>query len=129
MKSNDPIDDLDREQLESVESLEDRLRKLPPVGVPCGLEAKLIAAIPQQHSTTLKETHAPARFLRWAMFSAAAILVFVVALVLSADYWSMTPVTKGPSRSDDQDGRIAVTLVNFKETDPCNILPPLPDWR
>lgn len=119
-------DDDEREASLSNEALEAALRRLPAVNVPRGLEAKLIAAMPRPVAE-IKSKHEPAAYLRLAAVGVAAAAV-AAAVLLSI----LKPQSKdGPElvSAQAEAPAISVTMVEFKETDPCNILPPLANWQ
>jgi hypothetical protein len=112
---------------ESTESLVNRLRRLPEPLVPNLLEAKLLAAVP----TRARHTAVPRRAGKWCV-AVGAIAAVVLAAVVT---W---PRVRGNNAGPKTE--IATIQTNApqsprfnrhdsKETDPCNILPPLADWR
>jgi hypothetical protein len=110
-------------------AVEDELRRLPSAKVPIGLEATLIAAIPKDFRCA--ETRVPGlatqhRLATWASV-AAAILVLAAIVAPRGN----RDVAGGPAHPGDSKLLMQATpeLVVTKETDPCNILPPIPDWR
>jgi hypothetical protein len=115
------------------EQIEEALLRLPPIDVPAELESTLIAAIPRGvvEPTVPKEWPARPGYRRWIAFSAAAVVVLIVLgtmqLFLNEE---RTKVPGELAKNDNRTGSVvAIKLAISKETDPCNILPPLGDWR
>jgi len=108
--------------------LEKQLRRLPKPKVPEGLEARLIAAIPPAASAGRRHRAAIWRWVAGAGIGAAAVLA--LSVVLSDRHTG--DVDRSPTVSNGGPANpVSVPLAsnNTKETDPCNILPPFPDWR
>ena len=112
----------------SLEAVEDRLRRLSAPQAPEGLEARLIAAIPTRPAVA----GAPAsRRWRWPVLAGLAA---AVAWALFA-FWPRSQdsnVAQRPSALKEATPGIkpgSLAAIDPKDFDPCNILPPLPDWR
>ncbi len=111
-----------------LEAVEAGLRRLPTPQVPEGLEARLIAAIPA-HACVAKAR--VSRRWRWhfgaAAATAAALAVFVLWPRPRDPNLAQRPnAEKNASQGIDSAPNPSAEL---KDTDPCNILPPLPEWR
>jgi hypothetical protein len=118
---------LDSEQsLPGIETLEEQLRRLPQPAVPDNLEAKLTAAIPTFFPA--RASRPPLRWSRWWIASAGALTAAAAACAVLINLHS---VPDGDRQSDGgANGTINILSQRFgicdpKETDPCNILPPL----
>jgi hypothetical protein len=136
--------------------LEEQLRQLPKPKLPDGLEAKLLAAIPaiicpkttcgagvppahaaetaapQTQSLTTVPKAAPPKIRRW--LAGAAIAVAAAGILFCLVSQSRNPnVSRQPNSSNENptapSAPHSLAVINMKETDPCNILPPLPDWH
>jgi hypothetical protein len=113
-----------------VEHLETRLRRLPEPNPPDDLEAKLMAAIPPPIAVSKPARRKTSRWLAGTAISAilaATILMCIWVPLRIADIARQ-------QRSSNQNGNTQtlpplLTANNMKEIDPCNILPPLPDWH
>jgi hypothetical protein len=111
-----------------LEAIEDRLRRLPAPRVPEGLEARLIAAFPARSALPVARA---ARRWRWAVAAAVAAAAAVACFML----WPRTrepDVTQRSSIPEERGPGIepgSLAVIDPKDFDPCNILPPLPDWR
>jgi hypothetical protein len=110
-------------------AIEAALRRLPPVTMPRGLEERVVAAIPRVLPVVQRSASASKlRERQW--FGLAAVAAAMVLVVVSVASWHgnrRSNSTIGPPRPEGR--MIVVTFVQTKETDPCNILPPLADWR
>ncbi len=114
------------------ERIEESLLRLPPIDVPAGLESKLIAAIPRVAVDAHVQKNRPARpsYRRWIAFSAAAVVLIGLGTVLRFSNDERTTVPGELAKNDNRTGSVVgMKLAISKETDPCNILPPLGDWR
>ena len=119
--------DKHNDDAQALGELEAELRQLPQPRPPIDLETNLISEIP----TTLCSPRG-VRSLRWAFFvplTAAAVAVCVVAYMIVGQ-GRVTPGHGKASASMLDDTSVshvlgARDLQNGKETDPCNILPPL----
>ena len=107
------------------EAIVDQLRRLPTPDVPEGLEDRLIAGIPRPVSA--KTRLAPWKVLAAvsAVTAAGVILVFLSTL----HRFTKDPGTGAASDSRDVVGAWPARSLDPKETDPCNVLPPLGDWN
>jgi hypothetical protein len=116
----------DREQFATDEAIEAALRGLPEIEVPRELEAKLVAGIPapKVEMQVRPRRSRLAEGLAVAAAIAAVVLVMVGIAWQSAQNKSVNPAPPGNSNT-----MVAASFVQTKETDPCNILPTLPDWR
>lgn len=96
--------------------------------MPDGLQAKLVAAIPARST-------APARaaptIARWAMATGALAAAALIALLFSQRGEQGGVAQMPQAITARSTARNASSLIDHKhqETDPCNILPPLGDWR
>ena len=109
-------------------SLETQLRRLPKPKVPEDLEAKLIAAIPPVTPAGRQDRAAIWRWVAGAGIGVAAVLaVSVVSSYRHAGHVAHLPTGSNGGSA----GAVSAWPAgdNAKETDPCNILPPFPDWR
>ena len=106
-------------------SLKRRLRRLPQLPVPAGLEERLLDGIPAAFQT---EMTGERRFLRPLFLAAAAVLA--LALVLPPLLPHRTPQGGPPpgSQAEIVQIRPANVLPHAapSETRSCDILPPLP---
>jgi hypothetical protein len=115
-------------ELFSDEALEAALRSLPPVDVPMGIEGRLIAAIPRP--LVVARPIRPSVWQRhWLAIGTAAAIVVAATVVFALRGES----DKGPLANDSAGTRtpaeaLAIHDIHSKEIDPCNILPPIPDW-
>jgi hypothetical protein len=111
------------------ETLEARLRRMPQPAAPNDLEAKLTAAIPARFPSRAVRTLP--RWIRWWAAGAGAAAAAAVCLVLIHSQGAPDGARQsgaGPS------GAMNILSQRFgicdpKETDPCNILPPLSEGR
>jgi hypothetical protein len=127
MNSNEPTYGDDHDASASIAALEDALRRLPQISVPSDLEGKLMAAIPQR--TAVAERRASLKqYVWWFAFSAAAAVIISASILLGRSEERIDR-PEGITTADGREGSLVVDLVLSKETDPCNILPPLGDWR
>jgi hypothetical protein len=108
------------------EAIEAALRGLPTIDVPRELEARLHAGIPRT-KVIAKTGRKPMRWREWLAVSAAVLLVMASIAAWRAGE-KMTTVSGTTSPNPNQD-MVAVSFVQTKETDPCNILPTLHDWQ
>ncbi len=103
------------------------------------MEARLIAAIPARPAPERPASDRTAagrtsvrmrRIWPWAL-GAGMAAALVVAVVVSPDRDSDGVARRpGALRRSGGDSAAGVLRVHIaEETDPCNILPPLPDWR
>jgi hypothetical protein len=130
MESNRPRFPEPNRESPSVEHLETRLRRLPEPNPPDDLEAKLMAAIPPPIAVSKPARRKTSRWLAGTAISAilaATILMCIWVPLRIADIARQ-------QRSSNQNGNTQtlpplLTANNMKEIDPCNILPPLPDWH
>lgn len=103
-----------------------QLRRLPVPSAPEELEAKLIRAIPARFDFVPTWS----RLLRWPV--AATFAVVCVALVLlwpPARRVAPQVNTKVAANQPAEPRSSLPTDHNPQETNPCNIFPPLADWR
>ena len=134
MKSNAPPNDDDAGPWASEWALEESLRRLPTPGTPPGLGARLIGAIPR-HEVVRKVSPSPLARRRWFAWASLAAAILVLATIVAQrgdrDVAVGPPsgVAVGPpsGSGDDRQGTQRTVFVVTKETDPCNILPPLRD--
>ena len=109
-------------------SLEERLRLLPPPAVPPHLRERILAGAP---TFGLESKRARPAWLRWSaggLIAAAAVVL--AALLLPLDRSGRRPVVEGPSAPvPSHPGVLYAATADPRETDPCYVLPPLPDWR
>jgi hypothetical protein len=129
MKSSESMNDDERDRLVTDEAIEVALRKLPAANVPRDLEAKLIAGIPPA-KVSLQRTPKRARHWEWLVLSAAVAAILLVTIGV-AGWRANRKAVSEPDRTSPSanSAMVAVTVVQTKETDPCNILPPLHNWR
>lgn len=75
-----------------------------------------------------KSARPPNKYKSWLVVSAAAALLVSTAIIL---FQKDKQIPDGLRRDNAQSVGVEVefNLVHSKETDPCNILPPLADWR
>jgi len=127
LDSQKPADDPDRT---SPDWLEARLRQIPKPTVPVGLQDKLIAGIVVPVNEPVVR-RAQQRLRRLSVYSAAAVaLVAICCMFLwpKRDAESVRPTSVAKTKNADRAMTVLVS-VQPKDIDPCNILPPLPDWR
>lgn len=116
----------------ALKSLEEELRRLPKVNVPDTLEQRLLAAIPETQAATVSRSR-----VRWRCWAVGVGSAVAAAAVIAATV--MLPLHRS---TDDPDGSAGVltdtsslcvlgdqTNAHSQETMPCDVLPPLPDWR
>jgi hypothetical protein len=122
-------DEFDGDQALSDAALEAALHRLPSVEIPRGLEDRVVAAIPRVLPVVQRRSSGgKLRERQWLGLAAvAAAMVLVVVSVASWHGSGRDNSTVGPPRPDGR--MVVVKFVQTKETDPCNILPPLADWR
>jgi hypothetical protein len=112
------------------EPLEAQLRRLPRPAVPEDFEAKLTAAIPASLPARVRRT-LPKGFWRWA--GGAGVAAAVVAVCAVRPLFQGAPGAARRSEAVKSGGvnllSSQIAISDPKETDPCDILPPLPDWR
>jgi hypothetical protein len=113
----------DRDLSPSAEEVETSLRRLPAVNVPRDLEARLISAIPAASMTTRRKRRWQS-VRRLATFGIAATVAAIAVWLIGHERRDPQSVAVSPLEVS-----VVATTVQFKETDPCNILPPLADWR
>jgi hypothetical protein len=116
----------------SDEALESALRSLPPVDVPVGLEGRLIEAIPRPLvvARPIRRSVWPgARAPHWLAIGTAAAIVVAATVVLALrgerDEGRLPNDSAGTRTPAEA---LAIYDIHSKEIDPCNILPPIPDW-
>jgi hypothetical protein len=111
----------------SIEQLAEQLRRLPKPDVPDGLQEKLLAAIPT--TATLRKSSTARRRYRRAVIAIVATAAGIAFVFMHAGRPPEAPLrpqemhTAGNAHSMPH----SLAIVDVKETDPCNILPPLPD--
>ena len=105
--------------------LEARLRRLPQPMVPPGLEGKLLDAIPERVSGPIA-----GRALLWRRIvpaaAAVAATVAIAILVKESKVSSRRTPTADMRATSPEYVLAQKTVQNPEETNPCNILPPLP---
>jgi hypothetical protein len=124
-----PNDEFDHDESLSDAAIEAALRRLPPVAIPRGLEERVVAAIPRA-MPALQRTSSASKLRERQWFGLATVAAAMLLVVVSVASWHgnrQGNSTIGPPRPDGR--MIVVKFVQTKETDPCNILPPLADWR
>jgi hypothetical protein len=105
------------------DELEAELRDLPPIDVPAGLEASLLAAIPARfgaRTPPLPRRHRAALFL-----AAAACVPAAIAIRAVFTFESPRPSLFG-RRAPGAESVPAAFNTHAEETRPCDVLPPLP---
>ena len=75
-----------------------------------------------------KSTRSPNNYKIWLIVSTAAALLFSAAMVLFQHEKQVADRSRGTNLKS-MDATVEFNPVLSKETDPCNILPPLADWR
>ncbi|NLE62125.1 MAG: hypothetical protein GX616_27525 [Planctomycetes bacterium] len=96
--------------------------------MPEDLEAKLIAAIPAAAPARRRNRAATWRWAAGVGLAAAAALALVVLLSHRHEPdRRRSPVVSDGRAESTPSGLLASS--DPKETDPCDILPPLPEWR
>ena len=112
-------------ELGELMKLEARLRDLPRPTVPPGLEGKLLDAIPERVSGPIA-----GRALLWRRIVAAAAAVAATVAIAILSRESKVSSRRTPTadmRATSPEYVLAQkTLQNPQETNPWNILPPLP---
>ncbi len=115
----------------ALKSLETELRRLPKVEVPETLEARLLAAIPRMPTETARRRRI--RWRRWTIGvgSAAAAAALIIAAVMLPLHRSTENFQKSMGVSTDTSPPYVLDdrITRSEETRPCDILPPLPNWR
>ena len=111
----------------SPDTLERTLHNLPQPPAPDGLEERLISSIPQ----TLPARPRP--LLPYLVMIAAAAAAMLLALAIfcapPAKIDSQRTLRGNASLSSTSPLYIVLPKTDpYKETRPCDILPPLPDW-
>jgi hypothetical protein len=106
--------------------LTERLRRLPVPPAPEELESKLLAAIPARFG----RTEVRSRSRRWPI-AAGALAAAAAAYFL---LWPLAHQTDQPTKTKTVAIKSSVPRSKFhqhdpQETDPCNIFPPLANWR
>jgi hypothetical protein len=115
-------------ELFSDEALESALRDLPPVKVPAALEGRLIAAIPRQLTVARPERHTAWR-RSWLVVGTAAAVAVAASVVISVREDNDDPQRNDLAAAGIPSDVLAIRDIHSKEIDPCNILPPIRDWR
>lgn len=103
----------------------DQLRRLPTPNVPEGLEDRLIAGMP-------RPVPGKSQWFQWQVLAglSAVAAVAVLLAVLFEPTHSMKDFGSGsPNDNRNVVGAWPALSLNPQETDPCNVLPPLGDWR
>ena len=108
----------------SRDEIESALRQLPAVNVPANLEASLIAAIPAPR-VIAREKRQWQSVRRLAVVGVAATVVGIAVWLIGQERGDPQSVAVSQSEA----AVVAAPTIQSKETDPCNILPPLADWR
>ncbi len=115
----------------ALKSLETELRCLSKVEVPETLEARLLAAIPRMPTETARRRRI--RWRRWTIgaVSAAAAAALIIAAVMLPLHRSTQNFQKSVGVSTDTSPPYVLgdQITRSEETRPCDILPPLPNWR
>ncbi len=109
-------------------SLEDRLRHLPQPSAPPQLRNRILAGIPIRLPTVRPSKPLVWRLSLAGLGVAAGILLLIVLL---PRHMQGPHVPQRPVVPEKEPKSIVAYRVNTdpKETDPCYILPPMPDWR
>jgi len=107
-----------------LEDLEAQLRGLPRPQVPPDLADRLIAKIPTGRAAPRDAM--PWRWVAVPLVAAAALLIVLLPQPRARDMARRVRSTTITTSKPDTD---VIVRSYTKETDPCNILPPLPDWR
>lgn len=96
--------------------------------MPDGLQSKLVAAIPARSAAPARAAPAIAR---WATATGALAAAALMALLFLPQGDKASVVQKPQATTDRStaSNTSPFTDHNPQETDPCNILPPLGDWR
>jgi hypothetical protein len=129
MESSESMNEDERDRLVTDEAIEAALRGLPAVNVPRDLEAKLIAGIPRAR-VSLQRTPKRPRHWQWLVLSASVAAILLVTIGIAGWRANRKAVSEsGRTSPSANSAMVAVTVVQTKETDPCNILPPLHNWR
>ena len=113
-----------------LEALEDALRRVRRPPLPDGLEARLVAAIPETRTVSTHRHIAP--LARWGAIAAAAFVALVLggALILRS-LPADTRVKRAGLLNDTSADHILNASINLKikETNTCDILAPMPNWQ
>lgn len=105
--------------MDSMDSLEHQLRSVRHEAAPAGLYERLIADI-QESPVPISRN----QWRQWAMpLTTVAAAIFIIASVM---YYSRNPSTENRERSVAAD-YVFYHPTRKQETDPCSILPPLPE--
>jgi hypothetical protein len=107
------------------QALVEQLRRLPTPVVPEGLEDRLIAGIPRPVSTKTQ-------LRQWkvlAALSAVAAAVVILAFLSQLDHLTKGTRTGSANKSREVVAARPAPSLDPKETDVCNVLPPLGDWH
>jgi hypothetical protein len=104
-----------------------RLRDLPPPPTPPGLEARLLADIPAGHAE--RSVVGSPRLRRWTIAAGGALAAGVL-LAFTLFRQPHEPDSRRETMATPRDvapGFVQRTSTpNYKDTRPCDILPPLP---
>jgi hypothetical protein len=107
-------------------SLEERLRRLPLPAVPAELRERILSAAPRIQP-------APKRVrpvLWWSMGGlSVAVAVVLVAFLVPFFQAGRHSVVQMPTKVPSPPGVLYAATTDPKETDPCYVLPPMPEWR
>jgi hypothetical protein len=104
-----------------------RLRDLPPPPTPPGLEARLLAGIPAGRA--VGPAARKPRLRRWTIAAGSALaagVVLTLVLIRSPHEPDSRRETMATPRDIEPTFVQQTSSPNYKETRPCNILPPLP---
>ncbi len=106
--------------------LEERLRNLPPPAVPPYLRERILSAAPRFQPAPKRVRRA----LWWSVAgSSAAAAAVLAAFLLPLDRAGRLPATREPATAPPDYHVLYAATTDPKETDPCYVLPPLPEWR
>ena len=112
-------------------SLEERLRRLPAPPVPPHLRERILSSAPRFRPERARARPAPDRARaarRWSLGAAAAAAA-LAAVLLSVDPAARRPVIREAAKAAAPPGVLYAASTDPKETDPCCVLPPMPEWR
>ena len=107
-------------------SLEERLRLLPLPAVPPHLRERILSAVP-----SLPPRGKPARpALRgWSLAGLSATAAVALLALFLAFYRAGPSAVQEPMSAPSHPSVLYAATTDPKETDPCCVLPPLPEWR
>lgn len=118
----------DKRDLMTLAELEAGLRRLPKPPVPEGLEAALMAGIPAARPHPTAGSRIRSHLLAALAGSAIAVLILIVAYALLSGAPGTGGTTAPGVLRNTSPLFVGVGIhAHVRETQPCEILPPLPD--